>query len=200
MQTPDSQSPVYLEGKSLCLRDWRLHDLEAFRRWSIGHYKWKDMNGPYYPSSTPEEIEQAVEVYVRNIEAGKWPRPRRMLVIAEKESDALLGTVSRYWQSEETNWLSIGLVIYDDANWGKGIGKEALSLWIGYLFDAMPELVRLDMRTWSGNVGMMKLAEKLGFKEEARFRMARIVKGEYFDGMGYGLLRKEWEATAHSFD
>lgn len=41
---------------------------------------------------------------------------------------------------------------------------------------------------------MMALARKLGFTEEARFRKARIVNGEYFDGMGYGILRKEWDA------
>ena len=40
---------------------------------------------------------------------------------------------------------------------------------------------------------MIHLAEKIGFQEEARFRMARIVKGEYFDGLGYGILREEWQ-------
>lgn len=36
----------------------------------------------------------------------------------------------------------------------------------------------LDLRTWSGNHGMMRLAEKLGFLQEACFRKARIVRGE----------------------
>lgn len=39
---------------------------------------------------------------------------------------------------------------------------------------------------------MMKLATKLGFQEEACFRKARIVKGEYFDSIGYGILREEF--------
>lgn len=39
----------------------------------------------------------------------------------------------------------------------------------------------------------MRLAEKLGFKLEARFRNARIVNGSYFDSIGYGVLREEWE-------
>jgi putative hydrolase of HD superfamily len=41
----------------------------------------------------------------------------------------------------------------------------------------MPKLVRLGLDTWSGNVRMMRLAEKLGFVQEACFRMARIVRG-----------------------
>ncbi len=41
---------------------------------------------------------------------------------------------------------------------------------------------------------MGRLAEKLGFREEARFREAVVVGGRRFDGMGYGVLRAEWEA------
>ena len=69
-----------------------------------------------------------------------------------------------------------------------------MGLWGDYLFGAMPDLARLDLRTWSGNAGMMRLAAKLGFQEEARFRKARIVQGVHYDGMGYGVLREEWQA------
>ena len=58
----------------------------------------------------------------------------------------------------------------------------------------MPRLVRLDFRTWSGNHGMQAIGRRLGFREEARFRMARIVDGDYHDGLGFGVLRTEWEA------
>ena len=75
----------------------------------------------------------------------------------------------------------------------KGYGYEALGLWCQYLFDSEPKFIRLDARTWSGNHGMMKLAEKLGFQQEAVFRKARIVGGEYYDGLGYGILREEWQ-------
>jgi len=113
-------------------------------------------------------------------------------VIADRRTDTLPGRVTFYWQSKETNWLSVGIGLYDPEAWGKGLGYEALGLWSEYLFEAIPDLVRLDLRTWSGNAGMMHLAEKVGFVEEARFRKARIVNGEYFDGMGYGVLREEW--------
>ena len=67
-------------------------------------------------------------------------------------------------------------------------------MWAEYLWMSYPEIVRLDLRTWSGNAGMMRLAEKLGFTQEARFRKARIVDGVHHDGLGYGILREEWEA------
>jgi RimJ/RimL family protein N-acetyltransferase len=106
----------------------------------------------------------------------------------------MIGQVSWYWISEETNWPALGIVIYDPQHWRKGIGYEALGLWSDYLLEVQPLFVRLDLRTWSGNAGMMRLAQKLGYREEARFRKARIVDGEYYDGLGYGILREEWTA------
>jgi len=39
---------------------------------------------------------------------------------------------------------------------------------------------------------MIRLALKLGMIEEARFRNARIVLGNYYDSVSYGILREEW--------
>jgi putative hydrolase of HD superfamily len=131
----------------------------------------------------------------KDIESNDWPSPRRRLAMIHQEDKKFLGTVSWYWVSEETNWLAVGIAICDPDYWKRGLGYEALGLWSEYLLQAMPELVRLDLRTWSGNTGMMRLAEKLGYKQEACFRKARIVNGEYYDSIGYGVLREEWEAN-----
>lgn len=114
--------------------------------------------------------------------------------IAHRQTDQFLGVVSRYWISEETHWAALGIVLFDPVSWGKGIGYEALGLWTDHLFTQFPEWVRLDLRTWSGNPGMIRLAQKLGFRQEACFRQARVVAGEYFDGLGFGILRGEWLA------
>ncbi len=152
----------------------------------------KNFDGPYYPKPTKAEIEQILCQLRETISTGKVNDPRNSLVIAARSTNELEGRVSWYWQSEETKWLSVGIVIYDPAAWGQGIGYEALGLWSDYLFAMMPSLSRLDLRTWSGNSGMMRLAEKLGYREEARFRKARVVQGRYYDAMGYGILREEW--------
>lgn len=46
--------------------------------------------------------------------------------------------------------------------------------------------------TWSGNLRMMRLAEKLELKKEAVYRKARIVDRTYYDSVSYGILRDEW--------
>ncbi|MEM7537249.1 MAG: GNAT family protein, partial [Chloroflexota bacterium] len=167
---------------------------DTYRHWQQPGHDWQALDGPYYPKPTPEEVEKTLEAIVARIKAENWPEIRTRLIIADRESDTLLGMVSRYWISEETHWPALGITIFDPDYWGKGIGYEALGLWMDYLFAQYPEWVRLDLRTWSGNHGMIRLAQKLGYREEARFRKARIVNGEHYDGLGFGILREEWQS------
>lgn len=190
-----------ISGKKAVLRDWETADLVPYADWLQPHHRWQELDGPYYGKLTIEGIQEQIGRLRDKIERGNWETPRKRLAIAQPQTNTLIGQVSWYWQSQETYWLSVGIVIYDPAHWGQGIGYEALGLWGDYLFAVMPEIVRLDLRTWSGNTGMMRLAEKLGFQLEARFRDARIVNGRYYDGIGYGILRSEWETrheTTHS--
>lgn len=183
-----------LEGERIRLRPMRQDDLPVWRSWYRPDAAWRALDGPYYPFPDDESLERQVARKRRWIEEGYEPDPLRYAVIADRSTDRLIGLVSRYWIGEETNWPAIGIDLYDPELWGQGLGLEALSLWIDLLFRAQPEIVRLDVRTWSGNTRMMRLAEKLGFQLEARFRRARIVDGVYYDGIGYGLLREEWAA------
>ncbi len=182
-----------LAGNKINLRDWMLADVEAYAHWLRPEHEWQSLDAPYYSKVALDQIPDAVAKKREEIEQPP-PTPRRTLVIADAASDQLIGMVSWYWISEETDWLAQGIVIYDPAYWRRGIGYEALGVWGQYLFDAMPHIIRLDLRTWSGNAGMQALASKLGYVEEARFRKARIVNGEYFDGLGFGILREEWDA------
>jgi RimJ/RimL family protein N-acetyltransferase len=168
----------------------KVPDLAVYRAWQRPDAAWKAMDGPYYPLPTEEELDRLVAKHTALLEAGPTD-PLRRFAIALRSTDELIGTVSRNWISQETNWPEVGITIFDPAHWGQGIGFEAMSLWVDLLFREHPEIVRLDMRTWSGNPRMMRLAEKLGFQLEARFRKARVVGGEYYDGLGYGLLREE---------
>ncbi len=183
---------IHLAGHLIVLRDWRISDLARDAAWSVPGHRWKDLDGPYYPLPTAQETAAFVARKRAEIEGDTVPHPRSSLAIADKATDEFLGLVTWYWESQETHWPCVGLVIYDPAHWGQGRGYDALGLWSDYLFHALPQTVRLDLRTWSGNGGMMRVAEKLGYQLEARFRQARIVNGRHYDGLGYGILRAEW--------
>ncbi len=182
-----------ITGQNIHLRDLEPRDFEAYRDWFSGQHPWMELDAPYYDKPTQEEVESLLERVQTKFQMGYPNRRRKFLAIALPEEDRFIGTVTWYWQSQPSNWKSIGIVIYDESLWGKGIGTEALAMWIDFLFDLEPDLHRLDLRTWSGNSGMMGLALKLGFREEARFVDARAHKGQLYDGMAYGILRREWE-------
>lgn len=162
------------------------------RTWHQPGQVWHQFDAPYLPKNTADDVDQLVEKLAKSIAEQSWPSPRRRVAIADRQSDRLLGNASWYWHSAETYWLNVGIVLYDPATWGQGLGTEALGLWCDYVFDAMPQIVRIGLMTWSGNHGMVRVAKKLGFSEEARFRKARIVDGLYYDSLGYGVLREEW--------
>jgi putative hydrolase of HD superfamily len=189
---PENASAVALEGRQIRLRDWQRDDLSVYEHWMMPGQRWQDFDAPYLAHPAPDEVRAMVAALHARVEAADWPTPRQRLVIADRETDWLLGTVSWSWESEETLWPAAGIALFDPATWGGGVGREALGLWTQYLFDSLPRIVRLDLRTWSGNVRMMHLAERVGYRLEARFRRARIVGGEYYDSLGYGILREEW--------
>ena len=93
--------------------------------------------------------------------------------------------------------MELGLAIYQEEDWGMGLGTSALKQWLSQTFQDFPDLERLGLTTWSGNAGMMALAEKLGLRQEARIRKVRYYKGIYYDSVNYGVLREEWEEDCH---
>jgi putative hydrolase of HD superfamily len=187
-------SPPLL-GPRLQLRDLRLDDLSTFRHWRMPGHEWQRFDGPYYGPDTPAEVDTMIERWRRRIqEAHPKPEPRTRLAICRRADDRMIGTVSWYWEMKECWWPAAGISIFDPAHWNSGLGFEALGLWIDYLFAAQPRFARMDLHTWSGNPRMGRLAEKLGFQLEARYRRAVFVGEERFDSLGFGVLREEWAA------
>lgn len=186
---------IRLLGTQIVLRDWRVEDLDQWKAWMAPHHHWHRLDAPYFEPPTSDEIVSWLSKIEQRITAGDWPDPRTNLVIADGRTSKLIGRVSWYWTCQVTDWRTIGIVIYDSTCWRRGIGTESLGLWIDYLFASLPDMVRLDLRTWSGNQAMVQLANKLGFVEEARFRLARVVDGTRYDSLGYGILRGEWKKS-----
>lgn len=186
-----------IHGAKVVLRDWEHSDIPIFRDAYLRTKDWLRFDAPFEPLPSVEEIESLCRKKT-SLVALPPEAIRTELVIADPANNAPIGRVSRYWQSEATNWLSLGIAIFSEGNWGGGLGRESLLLWGSYLFEHMPELARLDLRTWEGNRRMIALALGLGFKEEARFRKARIVEGKYWDALGFGVLREEWESLGNT--
>jgi len=180
---------INIVGQKIVLKEATQQELEELYYWKYEEKEQaaKKWNGPYIPETriTKEEFLNSwandYEITVNT--------PQTLIILVE---DRVVGTVGSYWVDKNTNWLETGIVIYDKKYWNGGYGTEAYKLWIDFLFKTTG-LHRLGMSTWSGNIRMIKVAEKLGMKEEARIREARMVDGKYFDAIKMGVLKREWE-------
>ncbi|MFI9451642.1 GNAT family N-acetyltransferase [Amycolatopsis sp. NPDC052450] len=181
---------VVLEGEKVRLRDWRPSDLSSLEDLLDPARPWHKTNGPYFGTPAAAAVAStAVELTTTKAER---PDPRAGLAVCDLTDGRLIGRVSWYWESRETDWRRMGLVIYDERCWGGGFGTEALRLWTTYLF-SRTDTLRLDFATYSGNPGMIAVGRRLGFVEEGRFRRARRWSGGVHDAVVYGVLRAEWE-------
>lgn len=107
-----------------------------------------------------------------------------------------IGWVSSYCIDEGFAWVSadsvqegqrkyraVGINICDKMYQGKGLGTKALEAFIQYYRDK--GYSEIFTQTWSGNTRMIKLAERLGFKECGRKIGFREALGEKFDGLTF---------------
>jgi RimJ/RimL family protein N-acetyltransferase len=176
----------------IILRDLNKADIDEYFFMKHPDQKHYDFNGPYFRKPSVEEIQTLIDSLRKKINANDFPIMKNRRLISNEQKE-LLGEVNWYWKSKETNWMEIGVIIFEEQNWGKGIGFQALRKWIDLLFADFPEIVRIGLSTWSGNIGMIKLSQKLGMIEEACYRKARIVNDTYYDSISYGILKEEWE-------
>lgn len=178
---------------NILIRELGIKDLEDYFYLNHPSREFHKYNGPYYGKSNEEELRKHIVGLKLLLLKGEKNVLKNKKIIVNKDTDEIIGQVNWYWKSQETHWMEIGIVIFNDAYWGQGIGYKALSIWIDEIFDQNPKIIRIGLSTWSGNERMMKLAEKMNFKKEAVYRKARIVDNQYYDSVSYGILKDEWE-------
>jgi RimJ/RimL family protein N-acetyltransferase/ribosomal protein S18 acetylase RimI-like enzyme len=179
---------VIIRGDQVNLRDRRMDDFEDYRRWLSPGQAWQRWDAPWEGVAP---LDEGARQHWGERLAEPPPEPRTRLEI-ETVDGRHIGWVTSYWTSKETRWCDCGIVICEDDTWGRGLGREAFALWVDYLVTAH-DLPRIGMGTWSSNLRMMRVAARVGMREEARFADARVVEGRRYDAVRWGVTRAEWE-------
>ncbi|GAX46510.1 GNAT family N-acetyltransferase [Pseudolactococcus reticulitermitis] len=166
----------------------KLNSDDLLPLWQVAYGKenleWMKWNGPYFKDSvyTWDEFQALSSDYLNN-----------ELRYGIFEHAQLIGVVSAYYEDGDLQkWLEVGIVLYEERVWGKDIGTRVMKLWLTHLFE-MTDLPHIGFTTWSGNLGMIRLGQKIGMTEEGRIRKVRFWQNQYWDSVKFGILREEWQ-------
>jgi len=174
-----------LEGESLILRALEASD-------ALGEYpNW--LNDPkvtrYNSHGEREYTAEMAKEYIASITNSSTAH---VFAIVEKESRRHVGNISLQAISERNQNAELAILIGEPSVYGKGIGFEAAHLLLSYGFKTL-KLHRIYCGTHGQNIGMQKLALKLGMQEEGRRREAILKLGEFADIIEYGILINEYK-------
>lgn len=107
--------------------------------------------------------------------------------------ETVIGFIGYFNADRRIGKVEVGIGIGEKAYWGKGYGREAMRLLLGYLFTE-GGFQRVELDTWSGNTRAIRSYASCGFQVEGRLRRAELVEGTYYETVIMGLLREEWQA------
>lgn len=112
--------------------------------------------------------------------------------ILAREDDRLIGKAMLEYVDWATNNAYVRLGIGEAQSRRKGYGSQALSLLLSYAFCEL-KLYRVTAVIPAYNTGALRLFGKFGFVEETRRKEALYRDGEFWDVIGFGLLKTEWQ-------
>ena len=187
-----------IEFKDIILRDMIESDIEDYVRWFTIQREWENWDAPWEKEDTCQESERKKWTeYYETVKKRSDDTRRSKFEI--EWNNRHIGWVSSYHIDENYEWvgkikdgqisyLAVGIDICEPDVYGRGIGTNALRAFINYHFENGEK--ELYTQTWSGNVRMIHLAEKLGFVECDRDVDKREIDGQKYDGLTFKLERR----------
>ncbi|MCS0672646.1 GNAT family N-acetyltransferase [Cytobacillus firmus] len=176
-------SSTILSGKRIILGSFIEDDIKKVIQWHADENIMRNMD------ALPVKPKQEMEIK-------KWvdecPQDTFRFSLRLKEANELIGyaELNGILWPHRTSWITIAIA--DEAEWGKGYGKEAMQCLIRYAFMEL-NLYRLQLSVFSYNTRAKTLYESLGFQREGCYREFLERDGKRHDMYLYGLLRKEWK-------
>lgn len=136
--------------------------------------------------SSLEDAEKLIQGYIKSKEAGD------RIHFGIWYQGKLIGDV--YFSSIDKDYRKGSIGYWLDSNYhGKGIITKSCKRLIEYGFNEL-NLRRIEISCAEGNNKSRAIPERLGFKEEGRFREAELIRGgKLVDSYHYALLKQDWK-------
>ncbi|MCX7556012.1 GNAT family N-acetyltransferase [Xanthomonadaceae bacterium JHOS43] len=143
-------------------------------------------------SRPPMTSREEAVAYAESIREGFAQRTLFNWILADRDSDACIGTTTLYALEPRHLRADIGYALAS-AHWGKGLASEAVALALAFGFGAL-RLHRIGADVAPGNDASLRLLARHGFRLEGRLRANFNSGRELQDSLMHGLLADEWEA------
>ena len=187
---PESLRPTYpIRGDRLLLRPLTSRDIDALLA-----YRGREDVCRYVPFEpmTREDITERL--------TGQWARTEltsegQSLTLGAEVSQTgeLAGDIILFWHSEEHAGGEIGYV-FNPSLGGRGYATEAVSMMLRLGFEELG-MHRIIARIDERNDPSVRLARRVGMRQEARLVENEFFKGEWSTELDFAILAAEWHAT-----
>lgn len=187
-----------IKFQGIVLRDTKESDIDDEIRWNTIETEWSLWDAPWEMEEWLPTFDP-VKFRADELEALKKPTSGFRWGMEVDTADGIhIGSVNTYLVDESYAWIklkdvkdgqrvfyTVGIEINEPAYWNHGIGTQALAAYIQYHLDNGHNDICLQ--TWSGNIRMLRCAEKLGFSICEREIGIREVRGGIYDGLTFYL-------------
>lgn len=144
-----------------------------------------------YWSSPPMKERGEAEALLQKIRRGFADRTSFQWGVERKADRRLLGTCTLFHIHAGNRRAELGYALAS-AHWKQGYMGEALAALLDHAFGPMG-LRRLEADIDPRNANSMRMAARLGFRQEGLLRERWDVAGEIQDSAFLGLLAREWQ-------
>ncbi|KPK71022.1 hypothetical protein AMJ87_07880 [candidate division WOR_3 bacterium SM23_60] len=174
----------YLIGKHTYLRPVERDDATVLEQWHNDPEIRKFIRCGGLPVSRASEQD--------DIEAARTAEEVYLLIVL-KRSNKPVGFVRSKVIDVPARTVWLRFAIGDRTAWGGGYAREALVLFMDWLFYEQ-NMRRVTLETYATNKRAITFFQRIGFKQEGVLRQAVYIDGAYEDIIAFGLLRKEFKA------
>jgi [ribosomal protein S5]-alanine N-acetyltransferase len=179
------ESLMALEGRLVSLREEREKDLPFLLMLR------NDLETQAWSKSLP--LDFTLPMYHKRFHDREFSFDRKdgRFMIDYRDTGETVGYLGYYGFQPRHNAI-IGIAIAKKF-WGKGLAFDAQEVLLEFLFEELGLRVA-RMYTHTGNLAMIKLAQKSGFKIATRQREAVFKGGKLYDNLTLDILREEYYA------
>jgi RimJ/RimL family protein N-acetyltransferase len=133
----------------------------------------------------PMPFAQYEKEFEKRLDADEWAR------FAIEADGRVIGVIGLHGQNRREGTTEFGIYIGDRAYLGKGYGRDAVNVLLGWAF-RVQNWRRVWLEVLATNERAIRAYRACGFVEEGRLRKQAFFNGQYVDMVLMGLLREEW--------